>query len=151
MKTSSMTIVDKYIKEHTGQQWFHILRLPFMFFAVFELLLLGIIQFNFDSKLHWVLDTKASYETWKCAILVGSIGALIGLSLRGVNYLSKYHVTSTAQLINSLAWGCAGFIMLDAADEPALALGLFLLSMVNVALAIIDEGWGDRKITQRKD
>lgn len=146
-----MTLVSNYIKEHSGEEWFRILRIPFMFFAVFELLLLAAMTLNVDSKLHYLLDGKAVFDTWYYTILLGSFGALFGLAFRSVKRLCKYHVTSTAQLVNALAWGCAGFILLDSTDEAMLALSLFLMSVINVALAIIDEGWGDRRINSAKE
>lgn len=142
----TMTMVSKFIQEHTGQEWFHILRVPFMFFTILELLLVLTIWFNNQSKVRYMLDGHSALTGWKYTIICVSLIALVGMLTRGVKSLSKYHITSTAQLINSLAWGCAGFILLDSNNETALAFGLFFMSVMNVGLAIIDEGWGERKI-----
>jgi len=141
-----MTIVEKYMKEHSGLQWHNAMRIPFLFFAAFELLVLLIVFTIPDNKLRQLLIDVKAYSHWQIAILIGSFGGILGILTRGINSFGKYHVTSTSQFINSLAWGASAFILLSTTDENALAFGLFALSIINVVLAVLDEGWGDRKI-----
>lgn len=135
-----------FIEEHKGQEWFKIFRIPFMFFATLELLILWVVTSSTDSKLRFVLEDHGVLFHWKLAIIVGSVGALIGSITRGMPRLCKYHVTSTSQFVNSVAWGLSAFILLDSSEQTALAAGMFAMSITNVVLAVLDEGVGDRRI-----
>lgn len=141
-----MTIVQTYMTEHHGEEWFNLIRIPIVFFVIFELILVSLIATMSESKLSEVLQSVGIYGRWLLALLAGSMAGFIGLMLRHNEALCKYHVTSTSQLVNSIAWGVAGFVVLDTAHHTALAVGMFMLSVVNVFFAIVGEGWGSRTI-----
>lgn len=142
-----MTMVDTYIKNHTGEDWSDTLRFPLMFFAVFEMIIVGLILLSDGGRLHTALEEHGTYHSLIGAILAGSTGVIIGSLTKRVRLSCKYHVTSTSQLINAVGWGVAGFVLLDTTDESALAVGVLGLSVVNIFLAIVDEGWGSKRIS----